>query len=89
MQESLAYSFHKESGAVDGDIGEPFERDHGDDARRSLRGKDLPEANTPQARLFESLICEGCGESTTESRVRKFNGKTLCIPCFEQLDKSF
>jgi len=47
MQESLAYSFHKESGAIDGDIGEPFERDHGDDARRSLRGKDLLEANSP------------------------------------------
>jgi formylmethanofuran dehydrogenase subunit E len=42
-----------------------------------------------QAMLHQSLICEACGESTMESRVRKFGGKTLCIPCFEQLEKRF
>lgn len=37
------------------------------------------------ARILESLRCETCGEMTMESRTRRFNGKTLCIPCFEKV----
>lgn len=40
-----------------------------------------------QARVLQSLCCETCGEMTMESRTRKFDGKTLCIPCFEQVDQ--
>jgi len=39
------------------------------------------------ARVLQSLCCETCGEMTMESRTRKFDGKTLCIPCFEQVDQ--
>jgi len=36
------------------------------------------------ARILQSLKCESCGEMTMESRTRRFDGKTLCIPCFEK-----
>jgi len=39
------------------------------------------------ARILQSLRCEACGEMTMESRTRKFEGKTLCIPCFSKLDQ--
>ncbi|MEJ2725813.1 MAG: FmdE family protein [Deltaproteobacteria bacterium] len=39
------------------------------------------------ARILESLACEACGEKTMETRTRRFMGKTLCIPCFEALEK--
>jgi formylmethanofuran dehydrogenase subunit E len=40
-----------------------------------------------KARILESLACEACGERTMETRTRRFMGKTLCIPCFEALEK--
>lgn len=39
------------------------------------------------ARVLESLVCESCGEKTMESRTRRFGGKTLCIPCFQQVEQ--
>ncbi len=39
-----------------------------------------------RARLLPGLTCERCGESTMESRTRRFMGQVLCIPCFETLD---
>ena len=39
------------------------------------------------ARILESLKCGQCGEMTMESRTRRFDGKTLCIPCFEQVEQ--
>jgi formylmethanofuran dehydrogenase subunit E len=38
-----------------------------------------------KARLLSSLVCDTCGEAVMESRTRRFQGKTLCIPCFEDL----
>jgi formylmethanofuran dehydrogenase subunit E len=40
-----------------------------------------------KARILQSLICEACGELTMESRTRRFLGETLCIPCFEAMEK--
>jgi formylmethanofuran dehydrogenase subunit E len=40
-----------------------------------------------QARILQSLTCESCGETTMESRTRRFLGRTLCIPCFEAEEK--
>jgi formylmethanofuran dehydrogenase subunit E len=37
----------------------------------------------PRARIFTSLPCDACGEMTMETRMRRFQGRTLCIPCFE------
>jgi formylmethanofuran dehydrogenase subunit E len=36
------------------------------------------------ARILASLTCDACGESTMESRTRRFAGRTLCIPCFSK-----
>lgn len=40
-----------------------------------------------RARIFTSLTCEACGENTMETRMRRLDGKTLCIPCFEAMEK--
>jgi len=42
-----------------------------------------------KARVMESIICEACGEATMESRTRRFLGQTLCIPCFEAMEKRY
>ena len=39
------------------------------------------------ARILTSLKCEGCGEMAMESRTRRFDGKTLCLPCFEKVEQ--
>ena len=40
-----------------------------------------------RARILESLPCEACGEMAMESRTRRFDGKTLCLPCFEKIEQ--
>ena len=40
-----------------------------------------------RARIMSSMVCESCGETIMESRVRHFGGKVLCIPCFEEMEK--
>jgi formylmethanofuran dehydrogenase subunit E len=39
------------------------------------------------ARVLVSLTCEDCGESTMESRTRRFAGRTLCIPCYGRIEQ--
>jgi formylmethanofuran dehydrogenase subunit E len=39
------------------------------------------------ARILGSLKCEDCGEMAMESRTRRFDGKTLCLPCFEKVEQ--
>lgn len=34
------------------------------------------------ASVLESIKCEQCNEMAMESRIRRFGGKNLCIPCF-------
>ncbi len=36
------------------------------------------------ARILESIICKECKEKVMESRIRRFAGQDLCIPCFSQ-----
>lgn len=63
--------------------------------RRHLLSLDLAEVFTigeapPMPRgasILDSLVCEHCGESTMESRTRRFGGKTLCIPCFTAVEQ--
>lgn len=40
-----------------------------------------------KARILASICCEECGEETMESRTRRFAGKTLCIPCFNDVEQ--
>ena len=67
-------------------------------AARSRRILDVPldelfELKKPQgeipshARVMDSITCESCGEAVMETRTRRFSGKTLCIPCFNQLEQ--
>ena len=43
----------------------------------------LPE----KARLFESYVCECCGESTGANWIRLAGGKKLCLDCYESYDR--
>jgi formylmethanofuran dehydrogenase subunit E len=40
-----------------------------------------------QARIFTSLPCDAYGEMTMETRTRRFQGRTVCIPCFQALER--
>jgi formylmethanofuran dehydrogenase subunit E len=51
---------------------------------------EIMEANTVMprgARILASLVCEACGEATMESRTRRFDGQTLCQPCFSNVEQ--
>ncbi len=39
------------------------------------------------ARILTSIVCDACGESTMESRIRLFEGKKLCAPCFQKVEQ--
>ena len=43
----------------------------------------LPET----ARLFQSVKCECCGETTAENMIRLENGKKLCLDCASKYDR--
>ncbi|MEO6458534.1 MAG: FmdE family protein [Chloroflexia bacterium] len=64
---------------------------------RALAVMELPEAQLfdvrqvaaevpKSARLNASVNCEGCGEPTMETRIHRFDGRNLCIPCFEKAE---
>jgi formylmethanofuran dehydrogenase subunit E len=36
---------------------------------------------------MDSIACETCGEKVMETRTRRFSGKTVCIPCFNQMEQ--
>lgn len=40
---------------------------------------DLPET----ARIFTSVVCESCGESAPEHKMRLQDGKKVCLDCFK------
>lgn len=45
----------------------------------------IPEYELPEsARLFDSVTCEICGESTAEPYIRIENGKKVCLDCFRE-----
>ncbi len=67
-------------------------------AARSRQIRDIPldelfELKKPQgelpchARVMDSVTCEGCSEQVMETRTRRFEGKTLCIPCFHKMEQ--
>ena len=46
------------------------------------------EFNPPDmARIHDSIICEKCGEPTMTTRIKEYDGKKLCIPCYEKIIK--
>ena len=48
---------------------------------------ELPSRPPRPAVILDSLACAECGEMTMESRTRQWAGKTLCIPCFKQVEQ--
>ncbi|MCP4020566.1 MAG: formylmethanofuran dehydrogenase [Desulfobacteraceae bacterium] len=48
------------------------------------------EIDTPPARparILKSIECDTCGEMTMESRVKLFDGKNMCKPCFQKVEQ--
>jgi formylmethanofuran dehydrogenase subunit E len=41
----------------------------------------------PEAEIYKSIRCAGCGENVAEPKARSQDGLTLCIPCSEQKGK--
>ena len=39
------------------------------------------------AKTLESIVCDNCSEMTMESRIRLYDGKRLCFPCFENVEQ--
>ena len=37
------------------------------------------------ARIHDSLLCEKCGDPTMSTRIKEYEGKKLCIPCYEKM----
>jgi formylmethanofuran dehydrogenase subunit E len=54
---------------------------------------DLFDVKTPvdpvpeMARILAPMVCESCGETVMETRIRHFGGQHLCIPCFKSREK--
>lgn len=46
---------------------------------------ELPET----ARIFQSIICESCGEKTAEPMIRLENGKKYCLDCIQSYTRGF
>lgn len=44
--------------------------------------KEISEPPVRPAKILQSIKCESCDEMTMESRIRRFDGRYLCIPCF-------
>lgn len=52
------------------------------DERELLAVSKSKEKLPPEAEIYRSVVCEGCGEKVAEPRVRIREGRLLCIPCF-------
>lgn len=40
-----------------------------------------------RARIFKSIICENCGEKTSENMIRIQNEKSLCMDCYSEYNR--
>ena len=47
--------------------------------------KEVKMPKIEKAKIYQSLICEECGELTAEHRIKEYENKKLCIPCYESL----
>lgn len=56
------------------------------DAEELLDWRWLEEEPPRPARIRPSIVCDSCGEAVMETRIRKVNGKSLCIPCSERVE---
>lgn len=69
-----------------------FRELHQSEARRVLEiepdrlftTEEIHESVPSKARIHASIPCARCGEGVMETRLRRYNGQELCLPCFEQ-----
>ena len=47
----------------------------------------MTKAVIERAKLFDSYVCENCGEVTGSNWVRVVNGKHLCLDCCTSYDR--
>lgn len=57
------------------------------DLEEMFEVQELPVRPPRPARILSSVACAACGELTMESRTRRFDGRTLCISCFEAVEQ--
>jgi len=57
------------------------------DLEKLFEVKPAPDSAPEKARILASLVCDVCNESVMETRTRRMYEKTLCIPCFEAMEK--
>ena len=50
--------------------------------------KDVRIEEPEPARIMKTVVCELCGEGVMETRTRKINGKTTCIPCAKKIESN-
>lgn len=49
-----------------------------------------PTFNLPErARIFTSIVCESCGESAPEHKMRLQDGKQVCLDCFKDYQRGW
>ncbi|AGN26565.1 formylmethanofuran dehydrogenase [Candidatus Methanomassiliicoccus intestinalis] len=49
-----------------------------------------PRSEMPEkARMFQSVVCECCGEAAREDKIRLQDGKKVCLDCFESYERFF
>ncbi len=42
-----------------------------------------------RARIFNSVVCESCGENTAEHKMRLQDGKKVCLDCFKDYSRGW
>lgn len=52
-----------------------------------FRVSDISDPPVKPARILNSMVCESCSEKVMESRIRRFDGRDLCIPCFRSREQ--
>lgn len=40
-----------------------------------------------RAQLYQNIVCDECGETAMETRIRNIEGRKLCLPCAEKYQK--
>ncbi|SKC79222.1 FmdE family protein [Maledivibacter halophilus] len=49
-----------------------------------------PKFNLPErAKIFNSIVCEVCGEAAAENKIRISKGKMVCLDCFEDYTRGW
>jgi formylmethanofuran dehydrogenase subunit E len=48
--------------------------------------KETTTAPPERARMFNSIVCEKCGEAVREDLIRLRDGKKVCLDCFREYD---